>query len=636
MPERFGKYEVEEKIGEGGFGVVYLGRDPVLKRSVAIKTCTFTDDELRRRFLREAEISAGLQHPNIVTVYDFGKEGDQPYLVQEFLEGRDVDEILSAGEPVSLTTRIEWLRQVAEGLRYAHGEGVVHRDVKPANVRVQPDGRVRILDFGIAKLVDSPEQLTRTGMSVGTAAYLSPEQLQGYDVDARADVFSFGSLTYEVLTGARAFDGDSLSAIIYGVAHREPAPLAELAPEVPPSLASLVAGCLVKDRERRIQDFDGVLTLLRHAARETREGGEAGQETAQAAAAGSSPPPAHAASSTAGPEDGSGRGAGAEAGAAAPSGGSDREVRGSRRTWLGLGAAAVVVALLAVLSVARWGATTPGDAGADGDEARMGVAVAPDDRGEPEAASPTADTTFAPPEVGRTGEDEASNPGPADAGTAPAGGAPSEEAGTGDSGTAVDPVPEGGAPETEEPAAEPAPAQVAPEPREPPSEEDDAAPAPPGPPTAELDPSRILLVVYGEAGTGAQEAETAALRTLPREGFEAVDRASLEIGGAPPAGWDPGGLGGAARRGGAGHLVVGVFESDARPAPGGFVTGLARLDLRVYDTGTGELLGTETIRVGGGGVPGELGPTAGEARSAAGTAVGERAARWLAGRLAGR
>lgn len=262
MTERFGKYEVRGLLGEGGFGKVYRGWDPDLKREVAIKTCTFSEERLRRRFVQEAEVAAGLGHPNIVTVHDFGTEDGEPYLVQDLLEGEDLDVLIREGRTGDLRERVDLLRQIAQGLRHAHGRDVVHRDVKPANVRVSPDGRARILDFGIAKVLTAEEELTRTGMSLGTAGYVSPEQLRDVEVDQRADIFSFGVVAYELISGRRPFSGGSISELFYQISHEEPPPLREVAPDCDPDLAAVVERCLAKDRDDRYGDFDEVLEAL--------------------------------------------------------------------------------------------------------------------------------------------------------------------------------------------------------------------------------------------------------------------------------------------------------------------------------------------------------------------------------------
>ncbi len=238
-PTVFGKYEVVDLIGEGGFGRVFKGLDPDLKRPVAIKTCSLSEPGMRERFFREAEIAARLHHPNITTVYDFGRQDGEPYLVQEYLTGEDLDDIIQRPDQLSLATKIGYLVQVGEGLGYAHGKGVIHRDVKPANIRILDDGQVRIMDFGIARLVEETQRFTQVGMTIGTAGYLSPEQLQGLEVDHRSDIFSFGILAYELILNRRPFEGESISALFYAIAHQEPTPIQEVWPECPPALARL-------------------------------------------------------------------------------------------------------------------------------------------------------------------------------------------------------------------------------------------------------------------------------------------------------------------------------------------------------------------------------------------------------------
>ncbi len=268
--EAFGKYEVVEKIGEGGFGTVYLGLDPHLKRRVAIKTCELvTREEERQRFFREAEISARLQHPNITTVYEFGFEGDLPFFVQEYLTGSDLSVLIDEGTHLSLRRRVEILASVASGLAYAHQQGVVHRDVKPANIRVQDDGSVKLMDFGIARLTESETKLTKTGFSVGTAAYLAPEQIEGEIAGPQADVFAFGLVAYEFLTGQRAFKGPTVSALMYQILNTEPVAIQRLTPECPRRLEGVIRGCLAKDRTTRYPgflevclDLEGVLATL--------------------------------------------------------------------------------------------------------------------------------------------------------------------------------------------------------------------------------------------------------------------------------------------------------------------------------------------------------------------------------------
>jgi hypothetical protein len=253
--QKAGKYEIVRKIGAGGFGVVYEGRDPFIKRRVAIKTLTSEDDELRQRFFREAEIAGNLQHKNIVTIHDFGFEDGVPYLVQEFLPGEDLAHIIARREPLPLARKLDVLLQAAHGMAFAHAQGVIHRDVKPNNVRVLEDWQVKIMDFGIAKLANVESHLTKEGMTIGTAAYLPPEQIRGDKIDQRADIFSFGVLAYEFLCYARPFDGKTLSTLLFQIMSQEALALDEVWPEAPPRVAKLVASCLEKDVARRCPSF---------------------------------------------------------------------------------------------------------------------------------------------------------------------------------------------------------------------------------------------------------------------------------------------------------------------------------------------------------------------------------------------
>ncbi|HVS15448.1 MAG TPA: protein kinase [Thermoanaerobaculia bacterium] len=259
--EKIGKYEILEKIGEGGFGVVYKGKDPFIKRLVAVKTCSSENESIQKRFFREAEIAGNLHHANVVTIHDFGVEGETPYLVQEFLTGEDLDVLI--GDPnhhLSLPTKVRYLRGISEGLRYAHAQGVIHRDIKPSNIRILENHRVKVMDFGIAKLKDQESQLTQTGMALGTVAYMSPEQLKGEKVDHRVDIFSFGVLAYELLVGKRPFHAESVSTLFYQLLHEDPPAIEDA--EIPAELKAVVVKCLAKTLDVRYKGFDDVLADL--------------------------------------------------------------------------------------------------------------------------------------------------------------------------------------------------------------------------------------------------------------------------------------------------------------------------------------------------------------------------------------
>ncbi len=265
LPAAIGKYEILEQIGAGGFGAVYKARDPILKRLVAVKLCTAEDEDLRKRFYREAEISGNLHDPNIVTVFDSGVEDGAPYLIQEYLGGEDLDRVIRRGDDIPKHERLECLMQVAKGLRYAHSKGVLHRDVKPGNVRLFEGGKAKLMDFGIATLKSSHTRLTRIGTLVGTVGYLAPEQLRGKRADERVDVFSFGVLAYELLSYKRPFQGDDWQEVCRAILDSEPQPLGELTTGYPKEVIQLVERCLQKDPDKRYPSFDEVLRALNPA-----------------------------------------------------------------------------------------------------------------------------------------------------------------------------------------------------------------------------------------------------------------------------------------------------------------------------------------------------------------------------------
>lgn len=261
-PRKIGKYEILERIGQGGFGLVYKARDPFIKRLVAVKICTSSDETLRKRFLREAEIAGNLHHRNIVTVFEFGYDDAGPFLIQEYLPGDDLDRKIKRREPLPLVERLRYLLQIARALEYAHKKGILHRDIKPGNVRVLEDGRIKILDFGIAKLSGAETQLTRTGRVLGTAGYLSPEQLKGDPVDSRSDVFSFGILAYELLSYEHPFPGTTISELLDKVVYSDPRPLPAVWPDCPPEIAIMIARAMDKDPERRYAGFPEIAEVL--------------------------------------------------------------------------------------------------------------------------------------------------------------------------------------------------------------------------------------------------------------------------------------------------------------------------------------------------------------------------------------
>jgi serine/threonine-protein kinase len=247
---QIGKYQILGILGVGGMGVVYRGMDKSVGREVAIKTLTEATEELRQRFLLEAR-SGVLNHPNIVTVYDFGEQDGLPYIVMEFVPGDSLENLLHAGRQFSLIEKLEIVRQVCIGLGYAHQKGVIHRDIKPANVMVQPDGNIKIVDFGVARL-KSQSGHTQTGMVIGTFHYIPPERLLGKAADGRADIWSVGVILYLLLTGRLPFPSDD-PATLYKVIHEPHDPLSSMLTGYPPALDHLLDHALAKDPADRYE-----------------------------------------------------------------------------------------------------------------------------------------------------------------------------------------------------------------------------------------------------------------------------------------------------------------------------------------------------------------------------------------------
>jgi serine/threonine-protein kinase len=262
-----GKYQIVEQVGEGAMGVVYRAMDPVLNRPVAIKVMSEAlarNDDLRDRFLREAQAAGSLQHPNVVTVYDFGEVNGHLYIAMEFVDGEDLEALLQKKVSLSIGDKLDIVIDVLSGLAYAHKHGVVHRDIKPANIRIDEEGRARIMDFGIAHL--SSSNLTRTGVMVGTPAYMAPEQIVGGGVSPATDIFSVGAVLYELITGEKPFAGDSLQTVMYKIVSAPNPPLPTKRLGLPTELGAVVDRALAKeagDRYPAAQDMANALTAVR-------------------------------------------------------------------------------------------------------------------------------------------------------------------------------------------------------------------------------------------------------------------------------------------------------------------------------------------------------------------------------------
>jgi hypothetical protein len=260
---KLGKYELIGELGRGGMGIVYRARDPLINRLVALKTITAglaENPNLLERFYREAQSAGGLQHPNIVTIYDMGEEGGTPYIAMELIEGESLEQIISARPDLPLSLKLTYAIQACRAFDYAHKRGIVHRDIKPANVMLGKDGTVKVVDFGIARVLESSK--TQTGMLMGTFAYMSPEQYHGEHADERSDIWSFGVLLFELLTYQRPFSGDAPAALMNKICQQDPTPLHNLAPECPPELEAVMQRILQKVPADRYQTMEDLLVEL--------------------------------------------------------------------------------------------------------------------------------------------------------------------------------------------------------------------------------------------------------------------------------------------------------------------------------------------------------------------------------------
>ena len=269
---RIGRFEISGVLGEGAMGVVYLAHDPQIERPVAIKTLRpghsggGPSGELEARFLKEAKLAGRLQHPNIVTIYEAGQDGTVPYIAMEFVDGEPLTRFLGSRDTLTIGQRVEVVRQTALALQHAHERGVLHRDVKPGNILLTRDRRVKVADFGIGKLLSATAELTRTGQMIGSPAYMSPEQIRGAKLDGRSDYFSLGVVFYELLTGVRPFPGDSITTLVYQILHTEPRDPLEVRADLPPAARDVFARLLAKAPDQRPKDGDEFLAEIRRIA----------------------------------------------------------------------------------------------------------------------------------------------------------------------------------------------------------------------------------------------------------------------------------------------------------------------------------------------------------------------------------
>jgi Tol biopolymer transport system component/predicted Ser/Thr protein kinase len=287
--QRIGHYQIVSRLGEGGMGIVYNARDTHLDRFVAIKVLPHelvADPDRKRRFVKEAKAASSLNHPNIITVHDIASENGRDFIVMEYVEGKTLGQLIPR-RGLKLSEVLKYAIQIADALGKAHAAGIIHRDLKPGNIMVGEGGLVKVLDFGLAKLTERPQTgkeestgtlhpQTEEGMILGTASYMSPEQAAGKPVDARSDIFTFGSVLYEMITGQRAFQGDSKMSTLAAILNQEPKPATQISRGVPHELEKIIKRCLRKDPERRFQNMADVKVALKELVEEGASGELAG------------------------------------------------------------------------------------------------------------------------------------------------------------------------------------------------------------------------------------------------------------------------------------------------------------------------------------------------------------------------
>ena len=275
--KKLGRYDLIRVLGKGAMGLVYEGRDPNLDRRVAIKTIKVENlsdvaaAEYEVRFRTEARSAARLQHPNIVSVYDSDRDGDMAFLVMEFIEGEDLKHHLDKGEVYTLQQTLSIMADLLSALHYAHSQKIVHRDIKPANLLVQASGSIKLADFGVARIQDSGDVTRTQGSIVGTLKYMSPEQLEGRPIDARADLFAAAVVLYQLLTSQRPFDGDSDFAVIQKIVNHTPAAATFYNPKLPPAIDAVMAKALAKSRDMRYGSAQEFLAAFQAACKDATD-----------------------------------------------------------------------------------------------------------------------------------------------------------------------------------------------------------------------------------------------------------------------------------------------------------------------------------------------------------------------------
>jgi len=263
VPSAIGRFHVLRRIARGGMGTLYLAWDPKLDRQIAIKVLTDDNDDLRERFAREARSAARLHHPHIVTIFDVGEHDCEPFIAMEYVQGETLAAIIRNRVPLTTSRKLEIIEQLGEGLAYAHKVGVIHRDVKPANIMIALDGTVKILDFGIARIGVASSSMTIAGMLMGTLSYMSPEQAAGQTADNRSDVFAVGAVLYELLSFQQAFPGGFGDGILHRVMYTAPPAIEQLCPGLDSEIVRVVNKALEKDPAQRYQDLAAMSSEIR-------------------------------------------------------------------------------------------------------------------------------------------------------------------------------------------------------------------------------------------------------------------------------------------------------------------------------------------------------------------------------------
>jgi serine/threonine-protein kinase len=263
LPAVIGRYQILDRIGQGGMGSLFLAWDPMLERQIAIKLLRDDNEELRERFAREARSVAKLRHRNIVTIFDVGEQDGQPFIAMEYIQGQTLGDLIRSGAAVHVVRKLQLIDELCDGLGFAHRSGIVHRDVKPANVMVEHEGAVKILDFGIARIAESG--MTQAGMLIGTLNYMSPEQVAGRVVDMRSDIFAVGAVLYELLACKQAFPGGLHNGILNRILHEPAPPLKDACPDLDLEVIQIVEQALEKDPQNRYQDLSAMRRDLQRA-----------------------------------------------------------------------------------------------------------------------------------------------------------------------------------------------------------------------------------------------------------------------------------------------------------------------------------------------------------------------------------